>query len=57
VSERTYGELGKELTVNGGTVLAPVSQADLLVGNEVGAVIVNDAVVNNSQLVPVMRED
>jgi len=37
--------------VNGGTVLTLVPQADLLVGNEVGALIVDDAIVNNSQLV------
>ena len=57
MSERTGSEQSKERTVNGGAVLALISQADLLVGNEVRAVLVNDTVVNNSQLVSVIGEE
>ena len=46
-----------ERTVNGGTVFARISQADLLVDDEVRAVLVNDTVVNNSQLVSVIGEE
>jgi len=37
--------------VNGGTILARVTQADGLVGNKVRALWVNDTLVNDSQLV------
>ena len=36
------------------TVLSLISQADLLAGHEVCAPVVNDAAVNNGQLVPVL---
>lgn len=39
--------------MNLATVLSLISQADLLAGHEVCALIVNDALVNNGQLVPV----
>lgn len=56
-SERTGEEPSKRRTVNRGTVFSLISQADLLTGHEVGALIVNDTVVNNGQLVPVLNED
>lgn len=40
--------------MNGGAVFALISQADLLVRHEVGTVLINDTVVNNGQLVPVL---
>ena len=36
------------------TVLSLISQADLLAGHEVCAPVVNDAAVNNGQLVPIL---
>lgn len=43
--------LRKERTVYGGAVFALVSQTDALVGNKVCALIVDDSIVDDSQLV------
>lgn len=40
--------------MDSGAVLVFISQADLLTGNEVCTPIVDDTVVNNSQLVPII---
>lgn len=55
MSERNDWELGSERTVDGPAVLTLISQADLLAGNEVRAVVIDDTIVDGRQLVPVME--
>lgn len=47
----------EQRTVNSVTVFALVSEANSLLGHEVRTLVVNGALVNDSYLVPALRED